>query len=71
MLGSIDQNLASIRDGFDQLHEVGLRVARDGAQGDLSGNLVEMMQIKVQVQANVTALRTAQDTLGSLFDAFA
>ena len=71
MLGSIDQSLASIRDGFDQLHKVGLRVAHDGAQGDLSGNLVEMMQIKVQVQANVTAIRTAQDTLGSLFDAFA
>ena len=71
MLTGIDQSLTSLRSAFEQLDRVAQRVARDGAGGDLAGNLVELSRVRAQVRANVAVVRTAEDTIGTLLDAFA
>lgn len=68
---SIDRNLTSLRESFDRLGVVADKVAHNGAGEDLAGNLVEMMQVRAQVKANVAAIRTAEETLGTLIDTFA
>jgi hypothetical protein len=71
MMISVDQSLASLNQSFDQYSRVAQRVAHDGAGGDLAENLVELMQIRTQVKANVISMRTTEETLGSLLDVFA
>jgi hypothetical protein len=71
MLGAIDQALSGIRAGYDRLDGAATRIARDGAAGDLSGNLVTLLQAKDDVRANTAVIRTVNETIGSLFDAFA
>ena len=71
MLGAIDQGLRGINDGFDRLDGAAGRIARDGAGGDLAGNMVDLMRARQDVRANVAVVRTADEMIGSLLDAFA
>jgi hypothetical protein len=68
---SIDSSLKSLNDSFDQYSRVAQRVAANGAGDDLANNLVELMQIRAQVKANTIAIKTEEDILGTLLDAFA
>ena len=71
MIDAIDQGLTGLNAGFDRLDKAAGRIARDGAGGDLSGNLVDLMRARQDVRANVAVIRTADETIGSLLDVFA
>jgi hypothetical protein len=68
---SIDASLKSLNDSFDQYSRVAQRVASNGAGDDLANNLVELIQIRAQVKANVISIKTEEDLLGTLIDTFA
>jgi hypothetical protein len=71
MVGAIDHSLSGIRGGFDRLASSAVRIARDGAGSDLAGNVVDLMRARQDVRANAAALRTADQTIGSLLDVMA
>jgi len=71
MMGPIDQGLSGIDSGFDRLDKAAGRIARDGAGGDLAGNVVDLMRARQDVGANVAVVRTADEMMGSLLDIFA
>jgi hypothetical protein len=71
MLGAIDQGLRGINDGFDRLNTTARRIADDGANGDLAGNLVDLMRARQEVETNVASVRAADEMVGSLLDVFA
>ena len=71
MMGAIDQSLSGVRGGFDRLESSAVRIARDGAEGDLAGNVVDLMRARQDVRANAAALRTADQMIGSLLDVMA
>jgi hypothetical protein len=71
MVGAIDQGVRGIDIGFDRLEKAAGRIARDGAGGDLTGNLVDLMRARQDVRANVAVVRTADEAIQSLLDAFA
>ena len=68
---SIEHSLSSLRDAFDRLDDIAERVAREGGEGDVNQSTVDLMRVRAQVKADVIAIRTADQVLGSLFDAFA
>lgn len=71
MLKAIDSSLQGLNTGFDRLNRAADRIARDGAGGDIAGNLVEVMKARQEVRVNATALRVADDTIGTLIDILA
>jgi len=71
MVGAIDQGARGIDNGFDRLEKAAARIARDGAGGDLTGNLVDLMRARQDVRAGVAVIRTADEAMQSLIDAFA
>jgi hypothetical protein len=71
MVGAIDQSVRAISGGFDRLDTTARRIASDGAGGNLAGNTVDMMRASQDVRANLAALRTADDMIGSLLDVMA
>jgi hypothetical protein len=46
-------------------------MARDGGEGDLAGNLIELKRAAHEIRTNVAVVRTADDTIGTLLDLFA
>ena len=71
MVLSLDQNVASLRDAFDRLRDVAQRVASQSHEGlDDGRHHVDLIRIRAQVKANVVAVRTAEQTLGTLIDTF-
>ena len=71
MLGAIDHALAGLDAGFDRLNRAAGRIARDGRAGDLHGNMLDVMQARHEVQANVTTVRVADEMIGTLLDVLA
>ena len=71
MLTAIDEGMRGINTGFDRLNRAASRIARDGAEGDVTGNLVEMMKARHEVRINATAIRVADETIGTLIDVMA
>jgi len=71
MVGAIDQGLESVDGGFDRLDKAAGRIARDGASGDLAGNMVDMLRARQEVRAGVAVIRTADETIGTLLDVLA
>ena len=71
MLGAIGQALSGINTGFERLDKAAGRIARDGADDDLSSNIVELMRAAQEVRANLAVIRTADATIGSLLDVMA
>jgi hypothetical protein len=71
MLGAITQALGGIQTGFDRLDAAASRIARDGAEGDLSGNMVAQVRSSAEVQMNLKVIRAADSMIGSLLDVWA
>ena len=71
MLGAIDHALTGLHAGIDRLSQAAGRIARDGASGDASANLLDLTLARHQVRANVTAVRVADETIGTLLDVLA
>jgi hypothetical protein len=71
MVGAIDQGLSGIAAGFERLDKAAGRVARDGGEGDLAGNMIDLMKARHQVRASVAVIRTADETIGTLLDVLA
>jgi hypothetical protein len=71
MLGAIDHALAGVTAGYDRLNRAADRIAREGAGGDLAGNILDVMQAKHAVRANLASARAADETIGTLLDVLA
>lgn len=71
MLKAIDSSLQGINAGSDRLNRAAERVARDGAGGDITSNLVDTMKARHEVRVNATAIRVADETIGTLIDILA
>ena len=71
MVGAIDQGLSGVAAGLERLDRAAGRIARDGAEGDLAGNMIDLMRARHQVRASVAVLRTADETIGTLLDVLA
>lgn len=70
-MGAIDHGLNGIAAGFERLDKAAARVARGGAEGDLAGNMVDLMKARHQVRASAAVIRTADETIGTLLDVLA
>lgn len=68
MLNAIDQALSRINARFDRLGKAAGRIARDGADGDVSRNMVELRRAAQDVRVNLATMRTADAMIGSLID---
>jgi glycerate kinase len=68
MLRALDSGLQSMRAGFDRLDRAAGRLARDGAAGDLAGDLVDLTQAHVEVGAGVAVVRATDEMVGTLLD---
>ena len=71
MLKAIDEGMRGINTGFDRLNRAAGRIARDGAEGDIAGNFVEVMKARHEVKANAAVVRAADETIGTLIDVLA
>jgi hypothetical protein len=71
MVGAIHHGLFGIDRGLDRLDRAAHRIARDGADGDLAGALVDLTRARHEVRANLAAIRTADETIGTLLDELA
>jgi hypothetical protein len=77
VLNAIDEGrgehggMRGINSGFDRLNRAAGRIARHGAEGDITGNLVEVMKARHEVKANVAVVRVADETIGTLIDLLA
>jgi hypothetical protein len=71
MLEAIGQALAGLNAGFDRMNVAAARIARDGAHGDLTGNVITVMQASQDVRANAAVVRTADKTIGTIIDVLA
>jgi hypothetical protein len=71
MVGAIRPALGGIDAGLARLDKAADRIARDGASGDLAGNLVDLMRARQEVRTNLAVVRTADETIGTLLDEFA
>ena len=71
MLGALDQAARGLDAGFERLNRAAGRIARDGAGGDLAGNMVDLLKARQDVRANVTVARTADAMIGTLLDVLA
>ena len=71
MVGAISSGLTGVAAGVERLDKAARRIARDGAAGDLAGDMVDMMRARHQVRAGVAVIRTADDTTRTLLDVLA
>ena len=71
MLKAIDEGMRGINTGFERLNRAAGRIARDGAEGDVTGHLVEVMKARHEVRVNATVVRVADETIGTLIDILA
>lgn len=73
MISAISSGLAGIQRGMQQMDRSASAIARmgttnEGGAGELATNLVDLMQAKNQVKANVAVVKSADDMLGTLID---
>jgi hypothetical protein len=71
MLTALDSGMRGISAGFERLDTAAARIARDGAGGDLAGNMVDVLKARHQVRASVAVIRAADETIGTLIDVLA
>ncbi len=71
MLKAIDEGVRGINIGIDRLNRAADRIARQGAEGDIAGNFVELIKARHEVRANVTSVRVADETFATLIDILA
>ena len=71
MIGAIGSGMAGLQAGFDRMDRAADRIARDGAEGDLAGSIVDTLRAREEVGASAAVIRTADDMVGSLLDELA
>ncbi|MGE0591898.1 MAG: hypothetical protein AB7G23_02095 [Vicinamibacterales bacterium] len=71
MLDGVSQGLKTIERGFDRLDQAATRVARDGAEGELAGSMVDLLRARHEVAAGTAVVRAADDMIGSVLDLLA
>ena len=71
MLEAINTAVTGITAAFDGMNRAAANIARDGAGGDLQGNIVRLIQARQDVEANAAVVRTADKTIGTLIDVLA
>ena len=71
MLSAIEQGSRGINAGIDRLNGAADHIARDGANGDLAGNVVDLLKAKQDVRAGVSVVKVADETIGTLIDVLA
>jgi hypothetical protein len=64
----IHSALSGLRANLGNFERSASRLAREGIEGDLAGNLVQLQVDKHAVSASVAAVRTADEMIGSLLD---
>lgn len=73
MVSAISSGLAGIQRGIQQMDRSASAIARmgattEGGPGELANNMVQLMQARNDVKANVAVVKTADDVLGTLID---
>jgi hypothetical protein len=71
MMDAIHQAVAGVSAAYDGMNRAAANIARNGAGGDLQGDIVRLLQARQDVRANVTVARTADKTIGTLIDVLA
>ena len=71
MLSAIDQGLRVINAGIDRLNRAADHIAHEGANGDLAGNVLDLLKAKQYVRAGVSVVKVADETIGTLIDVLA
>ena len=71
MMEAIHQAVVGVSAAFDGMNRAAANIARNGAGGDLQGDIVRLMQARNDVKANVAVVRTADKTIGTLIDVLA
>ncbi|HVB38811.1 MAG TPA: hypothetical protein VND92_09750 [Vicinamibacterales bacterium] len=71
MLNALSTVLTGLQQESTRLDQAANRIARDGAGGDLAGNMIDLMRATRGTQADVAAAKTIDQTIGTLFDRFA
>lgn len=68
MLDALASAQLGIARGFDRLDRTAERVAADRDLAELPGNMTELMLARLEVRANTTVARTADDMASHLLD---
>jgi hypothetical protein len=71
VLKAIGEGVQGINTGIDRLNRAADRIARDGADGDMASNFVELIKARQEVRANVASVRVADETFATLIDILA
>ena len=71
MVSAISQAAQGLDAGLDRVSRAADRIARNGADDDLAGNMVDMLKSRHHVRANVAVVRTADEMIGTLLDVLA
>lgn len=71
MQNAISAGLRSIDNGVNRLDNAAARIAQDGVDGDLAGNMVDLLKAKLEVGAGTSVVATADKTIGTLIDVLA
>ena len=71
MVSAISQAAQGLDAGFDRLSRAADRIARNGDGDDLAGNMVDMLEARQDLRANVAVVRMADEMIGTLLDVLA
>ena len=71
MVSAISQAAQGLDAGSDRVSQAADRIARNGMDDDLAGNMVNMLEARRHVRANVAVVRTADEMIGTLLDVLA
>ncbi len=68
MTNNIQVGLSGLKANLDSFNRTAARISRNAPGGDLSGDMVQMIQDKRGVQVNAEVVRTADDLVGTMLD---
>jgi hypothetical protein len=71
VLKAIDEGVRGIHMGIDRLNQAADRIAREGADGDMAGNFVQLLEARQAIRVNAASIRVADETFATLIDILA
>lgn len=71
MIDAMSTAARGMAEGFALLSRTADGIARDGERVSLASQMVDLRRAKHQVAANAAALRTADETIGTVLDVMA
>lgn len=71
MIDAMHGAASGITEGFSRLSRTAHEIARDPSSESLGTQMVDLRRARHQVAANAAALRTADETIGTLLDVLA